>query len=104
MTAAAGGSPQKLAASGSAGGASTSARSAVTGGAGTIKSGSDPSMNSGGWQRPQPRDRSPPNPESASSRNADCTRPCQRSFAASLENEMTAHKPAPALNSRQAVE
>ena len=57
--------------------------------------GSEPSTNSGVSERPQPRDRSPPKPESASRRNAAFTGSCQRSRAASSANDTMVHKPAP---------
>src|SRR5882762_7997309 len=80
------------------------AAAAVGAGRGTTRSGSTPSTNSGASHRPQPRDRPPPKPESASSRNADWTGARQRASAGWPENETTVHSPAPALNSRQAVE
>ena len=52
---------------------------------------------------PQPSDRSPPKPASASHRKADCTRPLHCSCAASSAKPTAAHSPAPSLNSRQAV-
>src|SRR6266436_5694900 len=76
----------------------SSVLSAAAGGE-KIKSGNTPSTNSGASQRPHPRDRSPPKPESDSSRNADSTGARQRVFAASSANETTAQSPAPALNS-----
>src|SRR2546425_548299 len=57
------------------------------------------SENCGWLARPHPRERSPPNPESANSRNADFTR---ASHVAS-ETSKTPHQPAFEENSRQAV-
>src|SRR5215472_4598620 len=63
-----------------------------------------PSVNSGGSDLPHPRERSPPKPLSASNRKAVFKSPAHRAWAASSANETTAHRPAPARNSRQAVE
>src|SRR5271170_5529424 len=54
--------------------------------------------------RPQPRERSPPNPESASSFSAPCTGALHFSRAASSANAATAHSPEFGANSMQAVE
>ncbi len=54
--------------------------------------------------RPQPRERSPPKPESASRRNAAFTGSVHRSRASSSRNATRLHKPQPGANSMQAVE
>ncbi len=59
-----------------------------------INPGNVPSTNSGVSERPQPRDRSPPKPVSASRRNAAFTGSCHRSRAASSRE--THHGPQPA--------
>ena len=64
-------------------------------GAGRIISGSVPSTNSGGSERPQPRERSPPKPVSASRRNAALTGSSQRPRARLRpRNDTTVHRPA----------
>jgi hypothetical protein len=99
--------------SGATGGGAITAASATSTGSGAaalsvdkgkIKSGSIPSVNSGASDRPQPRDRSPPNPLSASRRNAALIFSDHLSRAASSANETTVHNPDPARNSMQPVE
>jgi len=72
-------------------------------GSGTIKFGSDPATNSGCSERPQPSERSPPKPVSASTRNAALSGSDQRASAASSAKLTTPHSPAPGANSRHAV-
>src|ERR1019366_9431411 len=68
-----------------------------------IKPGSVPSTNSGVSDLPQPRDRSPPKPVSASSRKAAFTGSCHSSRAASSWKPATVHSPHPSRNSMHAV-
>src|ERR1035437_421625 len=89
------------------GGSSTGGSSTSGGGSlrrySTIKPGSVPSTNWGVSDLPQPRDRSPPKPLSASNRKAAFTGSCHWSRAASSRKPTTVHRPHPSRNSMQAV-
>src|SRR5690242_12124624 len=63
-----------------------------------------PSLISGISARPQPWERLPPNPESASSRNAAVSGAVHRACAALLSKCTAHHNRLPEVNSRHAVE
>ena len=71
---------------------------------GRIMSGSAPSMNSGASERPQPRERSPPKPVSASSRKAAFTGSVHARGPLRRGKRRPSTSPRPARNSMHAVE